>query len=521
MTDHETETQAPESQTMDELLKASEQKMPTLKKGDVVTGHISSITESHIIISLGVKQDGYAEIGDYLDGGNLPYKVGDEIKGFIVRMSDEQIVIAKSLNRSHGNKVLLREAFEKQIPVKGKVIETRKGGYQVDVFGLRAFCPNSHMDLPSSSNMAPEYYLHQTFDFDVLEFQKGNVILSRKNLLQRDVAVKKENVFSRINVGDVITGKITRIANFGAFVDIGGVDGLLHISEISWSHIHRADDVIKAGDEIQVKIIAISGEKISLSMKALTENPLTTAIQKYKVDDEVQCTILRHEAFGTFVEIEPGVEGLIPISLMPKRRRTQQSPTLKLGDIVTARIVKIDEKSLKISLSLQDDEVNAWFREIADLEEGMEVTGTIQNVSEHGIFIGLKENVTGLLPQSKVKRAKLTYKPENVGDPITVKIIKIDTEMQRLSLEPLGYVGFDDYYDDGPSDDTKRPPRKPGNSPRQGSYDRPQRDRKSSSYKSRSENRGSDKDHSGDSDWKKYATDYQSVPEDNPFNKLK
>jgi len=518
------ETPDTEYESMDDLLKSTDPNILTLKKGDVVIGKISGITESHLIISLGAKQDGYAEIGDYLDGGNLTYKIGDEVKGFIVRMSDDQIVISKSLNRSHGNKVLIKEAFEQHIPVKGKVLEVRKGGFQVDVFGVRAFCPGSHMDISSNSNLKPEYYLQQTFDFDVIEFQKGNIILSRKTLLMRDMASKKESVFSRINPGDIVKGVVNRITTFGAFIDLGGVEGLLHISEISWHHINKPEDILKTGEEIEVKILAIQGEKISLSIKALTDNPLILAIQNYKVDDEVKCTIVRHEKYGTFVEIEKGVEGLIPFSLMPKRRRFAQQEgqanSLKIGDVVNAKIVKIDPNSLKISLSMQDDDANYWFNEIADLQEGMEIEGTIQNISDHGIFIKVKDNVTGLLPQSKVKKAKLSYKHDDVGKTITVRISRIDTEQQRLSLEPLDFQSYDDYYDNMPLDDSKKIGKRPFNNSRGGgAYDNNKRDQRQS-RRQRNDNQSSGKEHSGDSEWKKYTTDYQSVPEDNPFNDL-
>jgi len=520
------EPQEPEYESMDALLKASSPDIPALKKGDVVTGKISGITESHIIISLGTKQDGYAEIGDYLEGGaGLTLKIGDDIRGFIVRMTDDQIVISKSLNRSHGNKVLIREAFTQHIPVKGKVVEARKGGFHVDVFGVRAFCPGSHMDVSTNSNLKPEYYLQQTFDFDIIEFQKGNIILSRKNLLMRDLAAKKESVFSRINVGDIVKGLVNRITTFGAFIDLGGVEGLLHISEISWQHITKPEDVLKMGEEIEVKILSIQGEKISLSIKALTENPLKLAIVNYHVDDEVKCTIIRHEKYGTFVELEKGVEGLIPFSLMPKRRRFAQQDgqanALKIGDEVTAKIVKIDPNTLKISLSMKDDDTNYWFAEVADLQEGMEIEGTIQNVSDHGLFIKVKDNVTGLMPQSKVKRSKQVYKHDDVGKTITVRISRIDTEQQRLSLEPLDYQNYDDYYDSMPDDDGKKIGKRNQNAPRgSSSYDRDKRDQRHSSRKQRNEGQGSSKEHSGDSEWKKYTTDYQSVPEDNPFNDL-
>ena len=454
-----------------------------LKKGDVVTGTISSINESQIIISIGVKQDAYAEIGDYLEDGKLQYKIGDEIKGFIVKMNDHQIVISKSLNRSHGNKVLVKEAFSKKIPVKGKVTETVKGGYSVDVFGIRAFCPVSHIDL--NINEKPETFIGNTYDFEIIEYERNNIIVSRKNQLLQEINERKEKFFANTVVGDVLKGKVSRLTNFGAFIELGGLEGLLHISEFSWAHVAKADEVLKVGEEIEVKVIALEGDRISLSMKALQENPLKLAFEKYSVNDMVKCKVLRHENFGSFVELEPGVEGLIPISLMSSRRIQKASEVLDLGQEIEARIIKLDPKDFKISLSLKEEIIDVWDLNANELKQGQEVKGTIENVTEHGIFVKVENGITGLIPSSKVKRAKLEYTDNDNNTEIIVRISSIDTKAKRLSLEPL----------DMPAPEPRKKEEKK-------EYKKPA------------------KDHTQDSDWQKYATGYQSVPEDNPFKDL-
>lgn len=454
-----------------------------LKKGDVVSGTISSINESQIIVSIGVKQDAYAEIGDYLENGKLQYKIGDEIKGFIVKMNDHQIVISKSLNRSHGNKVLVKEAFAKKIPVKGKVTESVRGGYSVDVFGIRAFCPISHIDV--NINEKPETFIGNTYDFEIIEYEKNNIIISRKNLLIKEFNEKKEKFFSNTNVGDVLKGSVARLTNFGAFIDLGGIEGLLHISEFSWSHVEKPEQQLEIGQSVDVKVIAMEGDRISLSIKALQENPLKLALENLNEGDIVNCKVLRHENFGSFVEIETGVEGLIPISLMSTKRINKPSDVLEIGQQLEARIVKIDKKDLKISLSLKEEVIDAWDSNSDELKLGQELTGTIENVSEHGIFIKVKDGITGLMPSSKVKRAKLEFTNENIGESIEVKISSIDIKSKRLSLETLNM-----------------PAPLPRKKDEKKEYKKPQ------------------KDHTQDSDWQKYATSYQSVPEDNPFKDL-
>ena len=504
MTNQETEKTTQKnnnSEDFETMLDESMKNLNTkLKKGDVIVGNISSINESHIIISMGVKQDAYAEIGDYLEDGKLPYSVGDEIKGFIVKMNDDQITISKSLNRSHGNKVLVKEAFAKKIPVKGKVTETVKGGYSVDVFGIRAFCPISHIDLNFTEK--PEFYLGSTFDFEIIEYERNNIILSRKNLLAKELEDKKEKFFSKVKVGDIINGKVARITNFGAFVEIGGFEGLLHISELSWNHVEKTEELLSIDQDIDVKVIGIEGDKISLSIKALQENPMKLAINNLHEGDMVTCRVLRHENFGSFVEIEKGVEGLIPISLMSNRRINQPSEVLNIGDELEARIVKLDPKNLKISLSLKEAVINPWETEAADLKQGQELIGIVENISEHGIFIKVNNSLTGLMPQSKVKRAKLELTNENIGDEIEVRVSNIDPKAQRLSLEPLNMPAPE--------------PRRNEKSDFKGNKD-------TKDTKERNSNRDfkkSSKDHTQDSDWQKYATNYQSVPEDNPFNNL-
>ncbi|MCL1827606.1 MAG: S1 RNA-binding domain-containing protein, partial [Candidatus Cloacimonetes bacterium] len=200
-------------------------------KGDRVVGKISGITESHILISLGVKQDAVAEIGDYMEDGVFNYKVGDDIKGFIVRMSDDQITVAKGLNRSHGNKVLIKEAHEKQIPIKGKVLGVVNKGFAVEVFGVRAFCPFVHIDLFSTDDHTK--YVNNTYDFEIIELTKNSAILSRKTLLAKEASEKEEKFFATYKVGDIVKGIVLRVAKFGAFLDLGGYEGLLHDIELS------------------------------------------------------------------------------------------------------------------------------------------------------------------------------------------------------------------------------------------------------------------------------------------------
>ena len=466
----------------------------SLKKGDVVTGTVSSINEAHIIISLGVKQDAYAEIGDYMENGVVSYKVGDEIKGFVVRMNDDQITIAKSLNRTYGNKILIRDAFKKQIPVKGKIIDSIKGGYQVEVFGIKAFCPYSQIDIIPADK--PELYKNNTYDFEIIEYEKGNIILSRKSLLTKQFEENKAEFFSKINEGDTIKGKVVRITNFGAFIDLGGFEGLLHISELSWNHVERIDDVLSVGEEKEVKILKLDSDRISLSIRALQENPFVSVMEKYKIGDMVKCKVLRNENFGSIVVLDEGVEGFIPKAFLSNKHVNKPSDILSVNDEIEARIIRFDDKNNRVSLSLKEDVVDLWDTEGVDLKQGQEHVGMIEHISDHGAFIKIKNGITGLMPISKIKRAKLEINNDSIGTEIEVRIANIDHKSQRLSLEPLSL----------PALEPRKTERKEGADPKKPKD--PNRPNRPS------------RDYTQDNDWQKYATNYQSVPEDNPFNDL-
>ncbi len=499
MTDSTNEKNIQETEDFGAMLEQSlNQANFKLKKGDVVEGKIVSINDSIINISLGLKQDVFAEVGDYLNDGKFEYAIGDTIKGFIVKMSDQEIIISKSLNASHGNKKLLKEAFDKKIPVKGKVTQTVKGGFSVEVLGIRGFCPISQIGFAPSSDMTA--YIGNTYDFEIIEFERNNIILSRKAFAQKTNDDKRTKRLEEIEIGNIIDGKVARLASFGAFIDIDGIEGLLHISEFSWERIEKPEDMLHIGDEVQVQVIRREGDKVSLSMRAIQTNPMTAAIEEIHEGDIVNCKILRHEKFGSFVEIKPGVEGLIPLSLMSSRRIKHPSDVLELDSTVEAKIVRVDKATQKISLSIRDLEPNPWESIEHLYQENQEVEGTIESVNAHGAFIKLSEGIVGLLPKSKIARAQLKLSPKSIGTTLAVKITQIDLDNRRISLEPLNMPEWDE---------SKAPAPREQKDHREQRDSKPRRERKSFEPKSDKEE-----------EWKKYNSSYQGVPEDNPFSKL-
>ncbi len=477
MVSHENENYA-------KLLEESFNNTTDPKMGDVVEGEIINITDTSIFINMNGKYDAYAEIADYKDkSGKLKYQVGDLLRGFIVEFNNDGIKVSKSLRKQFADKTQIRAAFEEKIPVEGKVFKVVNGGYSVDVLGVRAFCPKSQMDIMLEED---SHYLNNNFTFLVTEYEDNgrNIIVSRKRLLQDEAKAMKEEALTTLEAGKVVTGIIRRLTDFGAFVDLGGIEGLLHVSEIAWAHINKPSDVLTVGSEIEVKILAINGEKISLSMKALQENPLNIAMNELETGIIVECKVLRLHNFGAFVEIIPGVEGLIPISEMAWGKNIRHpKEVLREGDVVSAQIFKLDQVEKKINLSLKALIENPWDNIDDKVKLGELINGTVENNTNFGAFVTITEGITGLLPRSRMPM-DMTL---NSGDEIELRVTSIDKDSKRISLELKDQPAPESL----PKQEDRRPSFK--GKPRQGGRQ---------------------------AEWKKWASDKPEVPEDNPFNQL-
>jgi len=424
------------NQSFEDLLEESINNVVEYNIGDEVEGEIIKISDKYIFISLGAKKDAYADIKEYQNKqGKLNLKVGDKLKGYIVRSDDEETVIAKSIDAV--NRHLLKDAYEEQIPIKGKVTSIIKGGFRIDVSGIRAFCPISQMDIKVVTD--PNIYINNMYEFEIIDLDESgkNIVLSRKKLLQRELEAEKETMLDSLKVGDVKKGVVTRLTNFGAFVNMGPIEGLIHISEFDWNRVDSPSDVLKIGDEVEAKVIKIKGDKVSLSLKALKPDPYDVAFEEYHVGDVVKCKVLRNLPFGSFVEIKPGVEGLIPVSEIVRGRRiTRPDEILKVGDEIEAKIQKIDKENKKISLSVKALLPDPWDTVENDFSEGDIVNGVIENIMNFGAFIKIKDGITGLLPKSKIALTKMDLNKNSIGTEISLRIARIDTVNKKISLEP-------------------------------------------------------------------------------------
>jgi len=415
--------------------------------GDRITGPIIAVTETTLVVDTGTKLDGVADKTEFLDeNGALTVHEGDPVTLYVVSVRGDEVVLSKALTGQGGAEALL-EAFENNVPVEGRVAASRKGGFDVEILHRRAFCPVSQIDLAFTEN--PEVHVGQVYTFAITTFERDgkNIVVSRRKLLEQERAESELRFLESVNPGDVIPAVITRLAAFGAFAEVApGLEGLIHLSELSWSRAEKAEDVVASGQAVTVKVLAFDRDKkgrprISLSIKQAGADPWDTIGETVKAGDKVEGKITRLADFGAFVEIAPGIEGLIHVSEMSHTRRVAKpSDVVSPGESVTVAVKDIDLAKRRISLSLKEAAGDPWATVPETFAVGSTVTGTVENRQVFGIFVNLAPGITGLLPTSKLRDATepAVYERLKPGDTATVVIAEIDTEKRKMTLTPVG-----------------------------------------------------------------------------------
>ena len=417
-----------------------------IRVGDKVKGAIISIGRDSVFMDTGTRTDGFVEKTELLDEeGQFTFKEGDVLELYAVAVTGTEIRLSKAI-AGIGGAELLRDAFENAIPVEGRVKAVIKGGFQVEVVQRRAFCPISQMDLRYVEN--PEEYLDQVYEFLITEFDEDgrNIVVSRRKLLNRAVEKARQAFYAELTMDDLIEGRVTKLMPFGAFVELAsGVEGMIHISELGWSRVENPDEVLHVGESVQVKVIGIEPSeksdqlKIALSIKQTLEDPWETVDQRYHEGDAVRGKVTRCLDFGAFVEVEPGIEGLVHISEISYTRRiSRPEDVVSPGDRVQVMIKEMDKTKRRISLSIRDVEGDPW----AGVEEryrvGQSVKGTVEKQEKFGVFVSLEPGVTALLPKSAMREASKPGGVEKMrpGDHITVVIQRISVGERKITVGP-------------------------------------------------------------------------------------
>lgn len=434
-----------EEQSFAELLAQSEKSLDKkLFPGEIVSGVVIKITKDSLFIDLGGKSEGIADIAEFRDEeGKINIKEGDRIELRVASLKGG-IYLSKGL-KVHGAQAwdLLREAQQNQIPVEGRVVSLIKGGFAVEISGLRAFCPLSQIDLKYCEK--PEEHIGGRYQFRIIEMKERgkNILISRRVLLQEEQAKRVQEIISRLQPETELTGKITRIMDFGAFVDLGGVEGMVHLSEISHARLNHPSELLELGQMVKVKVLKIEKDKngqlkIALSLKAL-EPEIWDKGLSFKEGDIISGKISRLTEFGAFVELAPGLEGLVHISEISYQRIPHPSKLLKEGDKVEVLVLKIDEQSRRLSLSIKDvafqglRQVGGEVRQ----EVGQLLKGIVEDSKPYGLFIRLPElgrEVRGLLPlEEMLESERVDFKRKfPPGREVQVAIIEIDDKGKIL-----------------------------------------------------------------------------------------
>ncbi len=420
------------------------QRKTALKAGDKISGTVISIGQKAAFVDCGASVDGIVDREELLnDAGELTVAEGDTLELYVVGVTDDSVRLSKAMT-GVGGLNMLQDAFNSGVPVEGKVREQIKGGFHVEVLKHRAFCPVSQIDARYVAN--PEDYVGQTLQFRITKVSENgrNIVVSRRALLEEEQKQASADFFETVASGDIVEGTVTRLAAFGAFVElVPGVEGLVHISEISWARIQSPEEALSVGDKVRVKYLGTSAGKkpgetrLSLSIKQAQDDPWKTVADRFKDGDKVTGKVVKLMDFGAFVEIAPGIEGLVHISEMSYAKRINKpGEVVQVGDMVAAVVKQVDVEKQRISLSMRDAEGDPWLNVAEKYPVGQTVQGTVEKRQQFGLFITLEPGVTGLLPQSVMSRAEgeVKYDKLNVGDTVVVSIESVNPRERKISL---------------------------------------------------------------------------------------
>lgn len=426
-----------ETKSFEELFEES-LKLANPREGEVVQGKVINVSDDYVTVDIGFKSEGQIHIEEFK--GEVP-RVDDVIEVYLDKIENDNGFMVLSREKAEVLKAWdeISKAVENDELVEGKIIAKVKGGLAVDI-GVKAFLPGSQVDLRPVKYL--EDFVGKVYQFKIIKFNKkrGNIVLSRRALLEREREAMKSKTLEKLEEGMVVAGTVKNITEYGAFIDLGGVDGLLHITDMSWGRVKHPGDILRLGDEITVKVLKYDPdrERVSLGLKQISPDPWESVVSRYHVGDRVKGEVVSLTDYGAFVELEPGIEGLIHVSEMSWTKRVKHpSKVVNINDVVEAVVLDIDSKNHRISLGMKQTEPNPWDVLAQKYPIGSKIKGQIKNVTDFGIFIGMEDGIDGMVHISDVS---WTEKVEDLssrfkkGDDVEALVLNIDQENQRFSL---------------------------------------------------------------------------------------
>ncbi|MDR1124573.1 MAG: 30S ribosomal protein S1 [Deltaproteobacteria bacterium] len=427
-----------------------------LEEGSIVKGEVVRIDPDNVLVDVNFKSEGQIPASEFIDSsGNLAVKVGDKVDVFVVRKNEQEGSIILSYERAKRLQVFdqLEAVLEQNGVCKGRILRRIKGGYTVDLGGVEAFLPGSHVDLRPVPDM--DALVNQEYEFRVLKInrRRSNVIVSRRVLLEEDRDSKRQDLLITLEENQVVVGRVKNVTEYGVFVDLGGLDGLLHITDMSWKRIRHPKELVSLGQELQLKVLSFDKDnnKVSLGLKQLVEDPWQDITSKFPEGQVMKGKVTNLVDYGAFVELEPGVEGLVHISEMSWTRKLRHpSQMVHAGDEVEVVVLGVDPSKKRISLGMKQIKENPWEVVAVKYPEGTILEGAIKNITEFGMFIGIEDGIDGLIHVSDISWTKKIRHPNElfqVGDIVQTKVLTVDQENEKFTLgikqlqeDPWSYV---------------------------------------------------------------------------------
>src|SRR5487761_114236 len=414
-----------------------------LQESSVIKGTVVAIEKDMAVIDVGLKTEGRVALKEFMGPGReQPLKVGDEVEVYLERVENAlgEAVISRDKARREESWVKLEQAFEKQEKVEGVIFNQVKGGFTVDLDGAVAFLPRSQVDIRPVRDVGPLMNVPQPFQILKMDRRRGNIVVSRRTVLEETRAEQRQELVQNLEEGQVIDGVVKNITDYGAFVDLGGIDGLLHVTDIAWRRVNHPTEVLNIGQQVKVKIIKINHEtpRISLGMKPLLDDPWQGIEAKYPVGTRFKGRVTNITDYGAFVELEPGIEGLIHVSEMSwTKKNVHPGKIVATSQEVDVQVLEVDPVKRRISLGLKQTLANPWEAFAEKHPIGSIIEGEVKNKTEFGLFIGLDGDVDGMVHLSDLdwkKSGEQAIEDYKKGDLVKAQVLDVDVEKERISL---------------------------------------------------------------------------------------
>ena len=425
---------------VNEFMALYEESISGIKEGQIVKGTVAATGPSEVMVDIGFKSEGAVSIKEFSDPEAI--EIGQEIEVFLENVEDQEGQVVLSKQKADFMRVWdsIKEAHDTGNTVEGRLMRRIKGGIVVDLFGVEAFLPGSQIDIRQVKNF--DQFIGQQFPFKIIKLNKArrNIVVSRRAVLEEERSKLREEIIKVLEEGQVREGVVKNITDFGAFIDLGGVDGLLHITDMSWGRVNHPSELVSIGDRIKVKVLNYDRERerISLGLKQLTTHPWENIEEKYPIDTQIRGKVVSITDYGAFVELEEGIEGLVHISEMSWTQHVRHpSKLVNIGDIVEVMVLKVDSENQKISLGMKQTEDDPWETLDAKYPPGTRLEGTVRSLTNFGAFVEIEDNIDGLVHISDmswtrgIRQASEMFKK---GDEIPVVVTEIDIKRRRISL---------------------------------------------------------------------------------------